>query len=51
MPEPVPYTDVELPPLPDLDEMPDAATAPAAPATDMPPAVDVDAIDVPSAPD
>ena len=42
MPEPVPYTDVELPPLPDLDELPDAATAPAAPAVDMPPAVDVD---------
>ena len=50
MPEPVPYTDVELPPLPDLDELPDAATAPAAPAVDMPPAVDVDAIDVPPPP-
>ena len=50
MPEPVPYTDVELPPLPDLDELPDAATAPAAPATDTPPAVDVDSIDVPPAP-
>ena len=51
MPEPVPYTDVVLPPLPDLDDMPDAATAPAAPAVDLPPAVDVDAIEVPPLPE
>ena len=50
MPEAVAYTDVELPPVPELDDLPDAATAPAEPAVDGPPAVDVDAIGVPSAP-
>ena len=40
----------ELPELEELENMPDAATAPAAPATDMPPAVDLDAIAVPDAP-
>ena len=50
-PEGVPYEDAELPPLPALEDMPDAATAPAAPAVDLPPAVDVDAIVVPPLPD
>ena len=39
-----------LPPLQPQDNMPDPATAPADPATDMPRAVDVDAIGVPDAP-
>ena len=51
MPEAVPYTDVVLPPLPDLDDMPDAADAPASPAVDLPPAVDLDAIEVPPLPE
>jgi hypothetical protein len=50
MPPAVPYTDVVLPSLPDLDEMPDAATAPAAPARDLPRPIDVEAIEVPSPP-
>ena len=50
MPPAVPYTDVVLPPLPELDEMADAATSPAAPAHDLPAAIDVDAIDVPPPP-
>lgn len=47
-PPPVDYEIAELPPIPDLDDMPDAATAPAEPATDMPRAVDVDAITTPT---
>jgi len=47
-PPSVDYEIAELPPIPDLDEMPDAATAPAEPATDMPRAVDVDAITTPT---
>ena len=43
-PPSVDYEIAELPPIPDLDDMPEAATAPAEPATDMPRAVDVDAI-------
>jgi len=50
MPPAVPYTDVVLPPLPDLDEMADAATSPAAPAHDLPAPIDVDSIDVPPPP-
>jgi len=47
-PPSVDYEIAELPPIPDLDDMPDAATAPAEPATDMPRAVDVDAITTPT---
>jgi hypothetical protein len=50
MPPAVPYDDVVLPPPPDLDELPDAATAPAAPQLDLPPPPDVDAIGVPPRP-
>ena len=46
-PPSVDYEIAELPPIPDLDDMPDAATAPAESATDMPRAVDVDAITTP----
>ncbi len=49
-PSAVPYEQAELPALEPQENMPDAATAPAAPATDMPRAVDVDAIGVPDAP-
>ncbi|BAN01943.1 right-handed parallel beta-helix repeat-containing protein [Ilumatobacter coccineus] len=48
-PEPVDYETAPLPPLPDLDDMPDAATAPAQPATDVPFAIDTDAITTPVA--
>jgi len=47
-PPSVDYEIAELPPIPDLDDMPDAATAPAEPATDMPRAVDVDAVTTPT---
>jgi len=46
----VDYETAPLPPIPVLDNMPDAATAPAAPATDVPYSVDYDAIVVPTAP-
>ena len=49
-PPSVDYAEAELPELEPLENLPDAATAPAAPATDMPPTVDVDAIVVPEAP-
>jgi hypothetical protein len=48
-----PSVDWKTAPLPDLEpqeSMPDAATAPAVPATEMPPAIDLDAIVVPDAP-
>ena len=47
-PPAVDYEIAELPPIPDLEDMPDAATAPAEPATDMPRAIDVDAITTPT---
>ena len=49
-PPSVDYEIAELPPIPDLEDMPDAATAPARPATDVPFAVDLDAITVPEPP-
>ena len=46
-----PSGDYKTTPIPDEQEnMPDAETAPARPAVDMPPSVDLDAIEVPSAP-
>ncbi|HEX6417350.1 MAG TPA: right-handed parallel beta-helix repeat-containing protein [Acidimicrobiales bacterium] len=46
-----PSGDYKTTPVPEPQEnMPDAATAPARPATGMPPAVDLDAIEVPSKP-
>jgi hypothetical protein len=50
LPPAVFYRDAPLPPRPVLDNMPDAATAPARPAIDVPFAVDLDAIGVPPAP-
>lgn len=50
-PPSVPYEEAELPELPELENMPDAETAPAEPATDMPRTVDLEAIEVPDAPD
>ncbi len=51
-PASVPYTEAELPEIAaeDRPEMPDPATAPARPATDVPFRVDLDAIEVPAAP-
>ena len=49
-PPSVDFEDAPLPELEEFENMGDAATAPAAPATDMPPAVDLDAIAVPDAP-
>ena len=49
-PPSVDYAEAELPELELQENMPDAATAPAAPATDMPVEVDLDAITVPDAP-
>ena len=49
-PPPVDYQTAALPDPPDLENMPDAETAPAVPATDIVVDVDVAAIDVPSAP-
>lgn len=46
-PPAVDYEIAELPPVPDLDDMPDAATAPPAPATDVPFALDIDSIETP----
>jgi hypothetical protein len=50
LPPAVFYRDAPLPPRPVLENMPDAATAPARPAIDVPFAVDLDAIGVPPAP-
>jgi Right handed beta helix region len=49
-PPSVDYETAELPELEELEGMPDAETAAAAPATDMPVEVDLDAIEVPVAP-
>jgi len=49
-PPSVDYEQAELPELAVLENMPDAATAPPAPATDMPIEVDLEAITVPDAP-
>jgi Right handed beta helix region len=49
-PPSIDYAEAELPELEPQENMPDAATAPAAPATDMPVEVDLDAITVPDAP-
>lgn len=51
-PESVPYdqADTPLPPAEEQPEMPDAATAPARPAVDVPAVVDLDAVEVPAAP-
>jgi hypothetical protein len=49
-PPSVPYDEAELPEIPVLDGMPDAETAPANPAVNMPPTVDLDAITVPEMP-
>ena len=46
----VDFEDADLPEPPEQVNMPDAATAPAAAATDMPPVVDLDAIAVPDPP-
>ena len=52
LPPGVPYEDAPLPPIPtDLPNMPDAASAPAAPAVDLPEEIDLAAIEVPAAPD
>jgi hypothetical protein len=48
-PEPVDYQDAPTPEPPAQPNMPDAATAPARPATDVPFAVDLDAIAAPTA--
>ena len=46
-----PSGDYKTTPIPDAQEnMPEAETAPARPAVDMPPSVDLDAIEVPSKP-
>ncbi len=47
-PPSVDYEIAELPPIPDLDDMPDAATAAPQPATNVPFEVDVDAIETPT---
>jgi hypothetical protein len=47
-PPSVDYKIAELPPIPDLDDMPDAATAPAQPATNVPFDIDLDAIPTPT---
>lgn len=47
-PPSVDYEIAPLPPIPDLEDMPDAATAPAQPATDVPFALDTDAITTPT---
>lgn len=46
----VPYDEAATPEIPDQPQMPDAATAPANPMIDAPPAVDIDSIAVPAAP-
>jgi hypothetical protein len=50
LPGEVDWREAPLPPLGDNENMPDAATAPARPATDVPFAVDLDAITVPELP-
>ncbi len=50
LPPEVDWRDAPLPELGSHDSMPDAATAPARPATDVPFPVDLDAISVPAAP-
>ncbi len=50
LPGEVDWREAPLPPLGKHDNMPDAATAPARPATDVPFAVDLDAITVPDLP-
>jgi len=50
LPPEVDWRDAPLPELGSHDSMPDAATAPARPATDVPFPVDLDAITVPAAP-
>jgi hypothetical protein len=45
-PPPVPYEDVELPPVPELENMPDAETAPAVPAR-APESFDLDSLQLP----
>ena len=49
-PEAVFYEDQPLPDLPELENMPDAETAPPSPARDLPPEIDLDSIEVPDAP-
>ena len=47
----VDYETAELPPIPtDLPNMPDAATAPAQPATDVPYSIDLASIEMPAEP-
>ncbi len=50
MPESVDYREAPLPLPPQLDNMPDAATAPPHPATGVPMEIDVDAIEIPERP-
>jgi len=51
-PASVPYDEAELPEIAteEVPDMPDAATSPARPAVDVPTVIDVDAIEVPTAP-
>jgi hypothetical protein len=49
-PPSVDYAEADLPELEPQENMPDAATVPAAPATDLPAEVDLEAITVPDAP-
>ena len=50
-PDSVPYEDVDLPEVPEQPEMPEADTAPGRPAVDVPMKIDLDAIEVPAAPE
>lgn len=50
LPPEVPWQEAPLPELGEHDDLPDAATAPPRPATDVPFAVDLDAIQVPDLP-
>ena len=50
LPGDVPWQDAPLPELSEHENMPDAADAPARPATDVPFPVDLDAITVPELP-
>jgi hypothetical protein len=47
-PPAVPYQEAKLPALEPQEQMPDAATAPASPAVNMPPVIDVDAVVLPT---
>jgi plastocyanin len=49
-PASVPYDKAATPPIPPQVQMPDAATAPGDPASDVPEKLDIDAIPVPAAP-